>query len=110
MKQIDISFNQFVEHKSGFILFQACSVSSAALVSSLHLTKDSFDVVKRWTNEVQESCSSDNIMVQVCSNDVIYPQNYLHGAFAKTVNLWGENFLFQLITIKLPKNLNQVIV
>ena len=46
---------------------QACSVSSAALVSSLHLTKDSFDVVKRWTNEVQESCSSDNIMVQVCS-------------------------------------------
>uniref|UniRef100_H2YIY6 Coatomer subunit gamma n=1 Tax=Ciona savignyi TaxID=51511 RepID=H2YIY6_CIOSA len=41
------------------------SVSSAALVSSLHLTKQAFDVVKRWVNEVQESCSNDSIMVQV---------------------------------------------
>uniref|UniRef100_A0A803TX65 Coatomer subunit gamma n=1 Tax=Anolis carolinensis TaxID=28377 RepID=A0A803TX65_ANOCA len=41
------------------------SVSSSALVSSLHLLKTSFDVVKRWVNEAQEAASSDNIMVQV---------------------------------------------
>uniref|UniRef100_A0A803SLK0 Coatomer subunit gamma n=1 Tax=Anolis carolinensis TaxID=28377 RepID=A0A803SLK0_ANOCA len=40
------------------------SVSSSALVSSLHLLKTSFDVVKRWVNEAQEAASSDNIMVQ----------------------------------------------
>ena len=53
------------------LILQACSVSSAAIVSSLHLTRNSFDVVKRWTNEVQESCSSDNIMVQVISSSAL---------------------------------------
>ncbi|XP_023774680.1 LOW QUALITY PROTEIN: coatomer subunit gamma-2 [Cyanistes caeruleus] len=42
------------------------SVSSSALVSSLHMMKISYDVVKRWINEAQEAASSDNIMVQVC--------------------------------------------
>uniref|UniRef100_A0A8C8GI09 Coatomer subunit gamma n=1 Tax=Oncorhynchus tshawytscha TaxID=74940 RepID=A0A8C8GI09_ONCTS len=41
------------------------SVSSSALVSSLHMVKMSYDVVKRWVNEAQEAASSDNIMVQV---------------------------------------------
>jgi len=41
------------------------SVSSAALVSSLHLMKQGPDVVKRWLNEVQNAASSDNVMVQV---------------------------------------------
>uniref|UniRef100_A0A8K9X8D4 Coatomer subunit gamma n=1 Tax=Oncorhynchus mykiss TaxID=8022 RepID=A0A8K9X8D4_ONCMY len=40
------------------------SVSSSALVSSLHMVKMSYDVVKRWVNEAQEAASSDNIMVQ----------------------------------------------
>uniref|UniRef100_A0A8C9LDB3 Coatomer subunit gamma n=1 Tax=Pavo cristatus TaxID=9049 RepID=A0A8C9LDB3_PAVCR len=44
------------------------SVSSSALVSSLHMMKISYDVVKRWINEAQEAASSDNIMVQVCLN------------------------------------------
>jgi hypothetical protein len=35
------------------------AVSSAALVSSLHLTKIAGDVVKRWVNEVQEAVNSD---------------------------------------------------
>uniref|UniRef100_A0A8C9LC72 Coatomer subunit gamma-2 n=1 Tax=Pavo cristatus TaxID=9049 RepID=A0A8C9LC72_PAVCR len=46
------------------------SVSSSALVSSLHMMKISYDVVKRWINEAQEAASSDNIMVQVCLNAV----------------------------------------
>lgn len=36
-----------------------------ALVSTQHLLKTSYDVVKRWVNEAQEAASSDNIMVQV---------------------------------------------
>lgn len=35
------------------------AVSSAALVSSLHITKLAFDVVKRWVNEAQEAVNSD---------------------------------------------------
>ena len=41
------------------------SVSSAALVSSLHLMKTGPEVVKRWVNEVTETVNSDNVMVQV---------------------------------------------
>ncbi|KYQ91694.1 adaptin N-terminal domain-containing protein [Tieghemostelium lacteum] len=39
-------------------------VSSAALVSSIHLLKVSPEVVKRWANEVQESISNKSNMVQ----------------------------------------------
>lgn len=35
------------------------AVSSAALVSSLHLAKSAGEVVKRWANEVQEALNSD---------------------------------------------------
>lgn len=35
------------------------SVSSAALVSSLHLTKLAPEVVKRWVNEAQEAVNND---------------------------------------------------
>ncbi|XP_077132650.1 coatomer subunit gamma-1 isoform X1 [Ranitomeya variabilis] len=48
------------------------SVSSSALVSSLHLLKTSFDVVKRWVNEAQEAASSDNIMVQYHALGLLY--------------------------------------
>ena len=41
------------------------SVSSAALVSSLHLMKQGPEVVKRWVNEVSDTVNSDNVMVQV---------------------------------------------
>ncbi|XP_063797227.1 coatomer subunit gamma-1 [Pseudophryne corroboree] len=48
------------------------SVSSSALVSSLHLLKTSFDVVKRWVNEAQEAASSDNMMVQYHALGLLY--------------------------------------
>lgn len=46
------------------IVDRNASVSSAALVSSLHLANHASDVVKRWANEAQEALNSDNIMVQ----------------------------------------------
>jgi len=48
------------------------SVSTAALVSSLQLSKTAGEVVKRWVNEVQESVSSDNIMVQYHALGLLY--------------------------------------
>ncbi|XP_062348371.1 coatomer subunit gamma-2 isoform X3 [Cinclus cinclus] len=48
------------------------SVSSSALVSSLHMMKISYDVVKRWINEAQEAASSDNIMIQYHALGLLY--------------------------------------
>ncbi|XP_045165335.1 coatomer subunit gamma-2-like [Mercenaria mercenaria] len=48
------------------------AVSSAALVSSLHLSKGSQDVTKRWVNEAQEAVSSDNVMVQYHALGLLY--------------------------------------
>jgi len=49
------------------------SVSSAALVSSLSLSKTgASEVVKRWVNEVQESVTSDNVMVQYHALGLLY--------------------------------------
>ncbi|XP_031562648.1 coatomer subunit gamma-2-like [Actinia tenebrosa] len=48
------------------------SVSSAALVSALHLLKPNYDVVKRWVNEAQEAVSSDNNMVQYHALGLLY--------------------------------------
>ncbi|XP_026483549.1 coatomer subunit gamma-2-like [Vanessa tameamea] len=39
------------------------AVSSAALVSALHLSSTAPDLVKRWANEAQEAINSDNAMV-----------------------------------------------
>uniref|UniRef100_A0A0K0FVY9 Coatomer subunit gamma n=1 Tax=Strongyloides venezuelensis TaxID=75913 RepID=A0A0K0FVY9_STRVS len=48
------------------------AVSSAALVSSLHLLKKSPDVVRRWSNEIQEVVASDNHMVQYHALALLY--------------------------------------
>lgn len=48
------------------------SVSSAALTSALHLSKQNSDVVKRWVNEAQEAANSDNIMVQYHALGLLY--------------------------------------
>merc|ERR1719270_2984484 len=48
------------------------AVSTAALVSSLHLSATAPEVVKRWVNEVQESLSSDNVMVQYHALGLLY--------------------------------------
>ncbi|GFN88756.1 coatomer subunit gamma [Plakobranchus ocellatus] len=47
-------------------------VSSAALVSALHLGKDSQEVIKRWVNEAQEAVNSDNVMVQFHALGLLY--------------------------------------
>lgn len=44
------------------------SVSSAALVSSLHLMKTSHDVVKRWVNEAQEAVNRSGL---ICIHDAV---------------------------------------
>ncbi|KAH6922665.1 hypothetical protein HPB50_017474 [Hyalomma asiaticum] len=54
------------------IVDKNCGVSSAALVSSLHLMFVSPDVVKRWVNEAQEAVNSDNIMVQFHALGLLY--------------------------------------
>ncbi|KAG5267388.1 hypothetical protein AALO_G00221180 [Alosa alosa] len=54
------------------IVDKVSSVSSSALVSSLHMVKMSYDVVKRWVNEAQEAASSDNIMVQYHALGLLY--------------------------------------
>ncbi|BES96180.1 Coatomer subunit alpha-2 [Nesidiocoris tenuis] len=48
------------------------SVASAALVSSLHMSKTAGDVVKRWVNEAQEALNSDNVMVQYHALGLLY--------------------------------------
>lgn len=39
-------------------------VSSAALVSGMHLLQNNAELVKRWYNEIQEAMQSKNPMVQ----------------------------------------------
>ena len=50
------------------------AISSAALVSSLHMaiSGGGNDVVKRWVNEAQEAVSSDSVMVQYHALGVLY--------------------------------------
>ncbi|EDV25841.1 uncharacterized protein TRIADDRAFT_55337 [Trichoplax adhaerens] len=48
------------------------SVASAALVSSLHLSRENFEIVKRWVNEVQQATSSDDHMVQYHALGLLY--------------------------------------
>ena len=48
------------------------SVSSAALVSSVHLMRQGPEVVKRWVNEVQEAVNHENIMVQYHALGLLY--------------------------------------
>ncbi|CAB4067092.1 COPG [Lepeophtheirus salmonis] len=45
------------------------AISSAALVSSLHISND---LIKRWVNEAAEACNSDSIMVQYHALGVLY--------------------------------------
>lgn len=54
------------------IVDRSPAVSSAALVSSLHLTSVSGDVARRWANEAQEALNSYNVMVQYHALGVLY--------------------------------------
>jgi len=54
------------------IVDKNAAVSSAALVSSLHLLQPNYDVVKRWVNEAQETLSHENVMVQYHGLGLLY--------------------------------------
>lgn len=72
-KITDSSMLQAIErYMKQAIVDKNYAVSSAALVSSLHLIQISPDVVKRWVNEAQEAVNSDNIMVQYHALGLLY--------------------------------------
>lgn len=69
----DVSTLQGIErYMKQAIVDKVHSVSSAALVSSSHLARKAPDVVKRWANEAQEACMSDNVMVQYHALGLLY--------------------------------------
>lgn len=70
------------------------AVSSAALVSSLHLSKGSQEVIKRWVNEAQEAVSSDNVMVQYHALGLLYHiRKYDRLAVTKLVSKFSKHSL-----------------
>lgn len=70
------------------------AVSSAALVSSLHLSRGSQEVIKRWVNEAQEAVSSDNIMVQYHALGLLYHiRKYDRLAVTKLVSKFSKHSL-----------------
>lgn len=70
---IDAGMLQTIErYMKQAIVDKVPAVSSAALVSSLHLMRKSPEVVRRWANEVQEAVSSENHMVQFHALGLLY--------------------------------------
>ncbi|KAK3920493.1 Coatomer subunit gamma-2 [Frankliniella fusca] len=69
----DVTMLQAIErYMKQAIVDKNAAVSSAALVSSLHLAKSAGELVKRWVNEAQEAFSSDNVMVQYHALGLMY--------------------------------------
>ncbi|KAK0405717.1 hypothetical protein QR680_018154 [Steinernema hermaphroditum] len=54
------------------IVAKSSAVASAALVSSVHLLKQSPEVIRRWANEIQEAVSHDHPMVQYHALVLLY--------------------------------------
>ena len=56
------------------IVDRSSAISSAALVSSLHMATSggANEVVKRWANEAQEAVTSDSVMVQYHALGLLY--------------------------------------
>ena len=46
--------------------FVGVAASSAVLVSAHHVLRYNAEIVKRWSNEIQEAVQSKNGTVQVC--------------------------------------------
>ncbi|XP_041349457.1 LOW QUALITY PROTEIN: coatomer subunit gamma-2-like [Gigantopelta aegis] len=69
----DTSMLQNIErYMKQAIVDKVSAVSSAALVSSLHLGRGGHDITKRWVNEAQEAVNSDNVMVQYHALGLLY--------------------------------------
>lgn len=70
---IDPEMLQTVErYMKQALVDKTAAVSSAALVSSLHLMRKAPDVVRRWVNVVQEAVSHDDHMVQYLALALLY--------------------------------------
>jgi len=65
LAQVERYLKQAVVDKSGV-------VSSAALVSGLHLLANNADIVKRWVNEVQDAVQNKQPMVQFHAVALLY--------------------------------------
>ena len=75
-KITDLNMMQALERymKQG-IVDKVPPAASAAIVSSIHLTRTGSagtDLVRRWINEVQEAVNSDNVMVQYHALGLLY--------------------------------------
>jgi coatomer protein complex subunit gamma len=70
---IDAGMLQTIErYMKQAIVDKVPAVSSAALVSSLHLMRKSPEVVRRWVSECQEAVSFENHMVQFHALGLLY--------------------------------------
>uniref|UniRef100_A0A3Q2E3N3 Coatomer subunit gamma n=1 Tax=Cyprinodon variegatus TaxID=28743 RepID=A0A3Q2E3N3_CYPVA len=71
------------------------SVSSSALVSSLHMVKMSYDVVKRWVNEAQEAlfCSSPKAALRYAAVRTLNKVAMKHPSAVTACNLDLENLI-----------------
>ncbi|VDN21078.1 unnamed protein product, partial [Gongylonema pulchrum] len=76
------------------IVDKNAAVASAALVSSLHLLRKNPEVVRRWSNEVQEAVSSDSNMVQFHALGLLYHiRSGDRLAVNKLVQKWSKSSL-----------------
>ncbi|VDN02569.1 unnamed protein product [Thelazia callipaeda] len=92
---IDGSMLQAIErYMKQAIVDKNPAVASAALVSSLHLLRKNLEVVRRWSNEVQEAVSSDSNMVQYHALGLLYHiRNSDRLSVNKLVQKWSKSSL-----------------
>lgn len=76
------------------IVERNAAVSSAALASSLHLTRIANDVVKRWVNEAQEAVNSDKYVSKIL---VVYKNLFIQGDSKIAVLLKSYLYIYNLI-------------
>lgn len=83
------------------IVERNAAVSSAALASSLHLTRIANDVVKRWVNEAQEAVNSDKYVSKIL---VVYKNLFIQGD-SKVAELLKSYLLYKILNSKINGNL-----
>lgn len=64
-------------------VLQSAVVSSAVLVSAFHLLQWNAEIVKRWSNEIQEAVQSKSGLVQVCAHLSVSWSRKIEGASEK---------------------------
>lgn len=84
------------------IVERNAAVSSAALASSLHLTRIANDVVKRWVNEAQEAVNSDKYVSKIL---VVYKNLFILQGDSKVAVLLKSYLLYKILNSKINGNL-----